>query len=1390
MVGNVSVEIGAKVDQSLKSSLNAVRKEVKASVGDINSTLSTLGLGLSAGMLVREALQATDAYTKMTAQLMQSTESYQEFATAQEDVRRISMGAQADITTITALYGRLSLAMQDAGTSQQEIADISETVALSLKVSGASTAEASGAMLQLSQAFGAGRLAGEEFNAMSESAPNLLRALAKSMDVPYGSLKALAAEGVITSEVLAEAFTDPALLDALRNQAEEMRTISGAWQEMKNELTLFVGEGANASGAVNLISGAIGGLADGIQYLDEALLAVGTVIVGRTVPAFVLQQVAAIRTQAALAGVAGSSLAAATAQGVLATAVRGLNGALLLIGGPVGGVIAMATAAAYLLVQGQRELAEESWAVATAFDEILAKLGSMNEIALQDQIKLQQKTIDGTMGQIAAYERLKGTGMDTTEALRKTNDVLRVQEEQMALLVRQLGGLQDGTRVLSGENKAAAAYVYALDHGFEQLGDSTLSAMRYLAMMRQGTTELTAEQKKAIAETEKAIGKNDEFLEGLRAEIAELRLEGRELAINTELRRLNANATSEQIAEAERLAGVKFEMMEADRHLIELEALVQEGIDDRFRSEKDAAEKIAAERKKQDAEMLASQAQLWNRVDDAGLRAFTSIADGGRDAMERLEDSIKSGVYALLYEMTLKKWVINIATNVSGGAVAQQAFGSAAGGMLGSVAGGGGIMAAGSQFLGGLTNGAIGTNSMIATGASSAGAGISAAIGAIPVWGWAVMAAAVAAKLLAKEETPSFNAGLLLEALPGVGGQFDTARFDSGLDVSGYSRRSSQSDAEKVIELFRGIDSTFTELSKQAGYDVNLNRGNFTGLDERGLGSGLFLGTAGESGDAVTNLQQQMDGFALQWITAMKDQLKSEDFEAIVGAGGAEAMATKYKEIVDAQTAALKEAEQDQAGILTERLRLQDQLDELTMSATELQDKYRNALDESNRALFDQIEAAKEEKSIAAERTSLQEQLNQLTRTSTDLWLQQRSALDASNRALFDEITALTAAKERRESLVESTRQDFDTAMSAVSTAMSGVSRAVKAERDLITQAYNDSTEAVTEGLARLTGLSNALKSTLESLSGVSRPQAQAQVIAALAAARAGAGLPTAEQLNPALNALREPSEGLFATFEDYQRDFMRTANDIEDLAKITDSQKAAVESQLDVMKASFTAEMARLDSVLAYAQAELDALNGIDNSIKSLGVALGGFRTAVDGAQSAQAAASAAVAAQTATTTPAYTAYSAEDIRAYASMLGINSTQDLFAAALAKNADPLAVGAAYEFTEAETITKLRAAGIPGYASGGDFLGGLRIVGERGPELEATGPSRIFNADQTRRIMGGSGTSEMVDELRRTNRELAAVKLELVSIRVTNQRISDIAEKADTIGPLPARAEA
>lgn len=53
--------------------------------------------------------------------------------------------------------------------------------------------------------------------------------------------------------------------------------------------------------------------------------------------------------------------------------------------------------------------------------------------------------------------------------------------------------------------------------------------------------------------------------------------------------------------------------------------------------------------------------------------------------------------------------------------------------------------------------------------------------------------------------------------------------------------------------------------------------------------------------------------------------------------------------------------------------------------------------------------------------------------------------------------------------------------------------------------------------------------------------------------------------------------------------------------------------------------------------------------------------------------------------------------------------------------------------------------GIPGFAAGGYHTGGLRIVGENGPELEATGAARYYSATKTRDMLGGNAGPSKIE---------------------------------------------
>lgn len=71
---------------------------------------------------------------------------------------------------------------------------------------------------------------------------------------------------------------------------------------------------------------------------------------------------------------------------------------------------------------------------------------------------------------------------------------------------------------------------------------------------------------------------------------------------------------------------------------------------------------------------------------------------------------------------------------------------------------------------------------------------------------------------------------------------------------------------------------------------------------------------------------------------------------------------------------------------------------------------------------------------------------------------------------------------------------------------------------------------------------------------------------------------------------------------------------------------------------------------------------------------------------------------------------------------------------------------------------------VPAFATGGSHAGGLRLVGEQGVELEATGPSRIYSARQTQALLAGAG-ADVVDQIARLTDELKELRKENVQLQ-------------------------
>lgn len=225
--------------------------------------LSSLGISNNIVQIVK----LSDEYTKLTAQLRMSTNSTQEYGEAYDNVKRIAASAQTDLVSTAALYAQMNDATKKLGISQAEVAGITEALSLGVKISGASATDSATAFKGLSDAFADGALSSQQFNAISQAAPEVMAAMATGLGVSKEALAALAGAGLITADVMAVAL--PNALGELRKGAVQFETIGGSFTVLSNNVMEFTARQAESTGAVRLMT-------NGLEFLSNNL----TLVVG------------------------------------------------------------------------------------------------------------------------------------------------------------------------------------------------------------------------------------------------------------------------------------------------------------------------------------------------------------------------------------------------------------------------------------------------------------------------------------------------------------------------------------------------------------------------------------------------------------------------------------------------------------------------------------------------------------------------------------------------------------------------------------------------------------------------------------------------------------------------------------------------------------------------------------------------------------------------------------------------------------------------------------------------------------------------------------------------------------------------------------------------------
>lgn len=182
----------------------------------------------------------------------------------------------APIETLVQLYSRAATVQNELGVSSEELLGFTDRVALALRVAGTDAQTASGALLQLSQALGAGTVRAEEFNSILEGALPIAQAAAAGLDEAGGSvakLRQLVVDGEVSSSAFFRAFEAGSVILEQR-VADAESTVSQQFIRLQNVLQDTAGKFNDMTGTGDAVGSALEELAGIIEGLGNAMVAV------------------------------------------------------------------------------------------------------------------------------------------------------------------------------------------------------------------------------------------------------------------------------------------------------------------------------------------------------------------------------------------------------------------------------------------------------------------------------------------------------------------------------------------------------------------------------------------------------------------------------------------------------------------------------------------------------------------------------------------------------------------------------------------------------------------------------------------------------------------------------------------------------------------------------------------------------------------------------------------------------------------------------------------------------------------------------------------------------------------------------------------------------------
>ncbi|WNP29349.1 tape measure protein [Morganella morganii] len=286
------------------------------------SSLSRVAASLTAYLSASAVASYAEAWTVLNNKLSNSVRASESLVEVTERVFNISQDTRSSLDTTATLYARLERGTRQYNTSAEDLAKLTTIINQGFIVSGATAQEAENAIIQLSQGIASGVLRGEEFNSVSEQGSRLMVALADSMGVSIGQLRAMAAEGKLTTDVVVNGLLSQGA--AIGEEfSKTTQTMSQALQEAGNNITKFFGNSSTVQSFIGGFNDSVVMVSENLDYLTNILVIAAGVIGSRYAGALALAGAAQVKkARDTMAGASASRQAAVAERDAAAVLVR------------------------------------------------------------------------------------------------------------------------------------------------------------------------------------------------------------------------------------------------------------------------------------------------------------------------------------------------------------------------------------------------------------------------------------------------------------------------------------------------------------------------------------------------------------------------------------------------------------------------------------------------------------------------------------------------------------------------------------------------------------------------------------------------------------------------------------------------------------------------------------------------------------------------------------------------------------------------------------------------------------------------------------------------------------------------------------------------------------